>query len=98
MESEKIVAIKEKLNENELSNAAWKNEIEILEYIKNKKVSLFSPNFIATIDDNETKIKDKYIVMDFFKGKIFYFIYILFIFFFFFLFLFLFLFIFFFIF
>ena len=78
-----MLAVKERVKDEEILVNAWKEEIKVLEKIENRIPNLTTSRFIGTLDDSISKSKEKYILIEWIEGEIIIFIFILIIFFFF---------------
>ena len=81
MQTNTVVAIKERISDRESFVFAWKQEINSLKMIENKIPSFFTPKLICVLDDSSRSLKEKYLVLEWI-GNIFFFIFNYFLFFF----------------
>ena len=63
-----VVAVKERLSDNENLIKEWKKEIKTLEMIEKKIPDLTTSRFIGTLDDSISKSKEKYILIEWIEG------------------------------
>ena len=63
------MVIKERISEDHDSRKIWKNEVYILRLINEKLKNFSTPMFIDLLDETSLKIKNKYMVMEYIKGK-----------------------------
>ena len=63
-----MVAVKERVKDEEMYVNAWKEEIKILEMIEKKVSYLTTSRFIGTLDDSISKSKEKYIIIEWIEG------------------------------
>ena len=65
-----IVAVKERVKDEEDCLKTWKKEIKILSMIEKKVPDLTTSRFIGTLDDSIKNSKEKYILIEWIEGKI----------------------------
>ena len=63
-----MVAVKERVRDEEIYLKAWKEEIKILEMIEKKIPNLTKSRFIGTMDDSFSNSKEKYILIEWIEG------------------------------
>ena len=68
-ESKILVAVKERMSEETKIKEMWGREIETLKEIEQKIKGIASPRIICTMDQQNTKKSNKYIVMEWAEGK-----------------------------
>ena len=67
-----MVAVKERVRDEEFYVKSWKEEINILEMIEKRIPDLTTSKFIGTLDDSISNSKEKYILIEWIDGKIFF--------------------------
>ena len=68
LDTQTIVAIKERKTENESFIEAWEKEIKSLKMIDHYLPDLMTSKIICVLDDSSRSLKDKYIVMEWIEG------------------------------
>ena len=68
-----MIAVKERVKDEEAYVNAWKEEINILEMIEKKVPQLTTSRFIGTLNDSISNKKQKYILIEWIEGYYFYF-------------------------
>ena len=68
LETGVMVAVKERVRNEEIYLKAWKEEIKILELIQERIPNLTTSRFIGTLDDSISKEKEKYILIEWIEG------------------------------
>ena len=63
-----MLAVKERVKDEEILVNAWKEEIKVLEKIENRIPNLTTSRFIGTLDDSISKSKEKYILIEWIEG------------------------------
>ena len=69
-----MVAVKERLRNEEKMIKEWKKEISVLEMIDKKIPDLTTSRYIGTLDEKMSNTKEKYILIEWIEGKLFFFI------------------------
>jgi serine/threonine protein kinase len=66
-----LVAVKERVKDDQVYVNAWNEEIKILQMIKKRIPDLTTSRFIGTLDDSVSNSKNKYILVEWIEGFIF---------------------------
>ena len=65
-----MVALKERVKDEEAYVNAWNEVIKILQMIEKKVPNLTTSRFVGTLDDSITNSKQKYILIEWIEGLI----------------------------
>ena len=68
MNSGILVAVKERVKDEEFYVSAWKEEIRILRLIEEKVPHLTTSRYVGVLDDSISKSKEKYILIEWIEG------------------------------
>ena len=68
LKSRIMVAVKERVLDEELHVKGWKEEIKILKLIEERVPDLTTSRFIGTLDNSISKSKEKYILIEWIEG------------------------------